>query len=447
MELAWEIASTAEVTMNGQPLPKEDIPIPAEIMDGWLRGLTKAEIRSIINHWRSRGLSKAEILRAMSIRNDGATLWADDDPISSVVLPVFDLQRQVGKKLVDWTWAQALEAFIEARSRDLAEVFELGRKFGEVDPATEMSTRQMLRIMVADNGTPVTTADLDLELAKRAILKVLPRAHQVYREWLDIRGSGLCGDIALSYHAKVSGYYGPNEANMQEETTKRGRRKARRLKRELDRDRYANELRAELHIPDDGFQDEDQAACWLYDRYPPIKKLAPYGPENSIHEYGPREIYGPAIMEVSVLAEATRRLAKRYEQQHEVKLEPAWDFLLCFYLLRGKLDSIPRKIVGRKRPKRAKHEQICQLYDRHQHAFKVALSYNCGLTDADWAEIGQKEPAAKRSWITGEEKYRIEEEAQKIAKKNKRTLRKEEERIDEVYVRWVRHWMKAERKT
>jgi len=429
--------------MNGQPVPKEDIPIPAEIMDGWLRGLSKAEIWAIINSWRSRGLSKAEIVRAMSIRNDTSTLWGDDDPISSVVLPVLDLQRQVGKELVDWTWAEALEAFIEARRRDLDEVIELGRKFGKVDPDTEMSIRQMLRALVADNGAPVTTADLDFELAKRRILKVLRRAREIHDQWLEVRESGLGGEILTSYLAKVSGYYWGDEEYKREETTERARQEAKKLKsRKLDSDPYVIELRRGLGIPDEAFHDVDEAACWLYDRYPAIKGLAPYGPEGGaqLHGEGPRDLYDPAIMQVSVLAEATRRLRQKH------KLDSEWDFLLCFYLLRGKLEPLPRKMVNRKRPKRKKHEEIWELWKKYQHAFKVVISYNCGLTDADWAEIYQKEPVARLDRIGRDAKDRIVAQAYEIAER-KGTVRPLRKEIKEASVWKVCSRMRPEGKT
>lgn len=383
---------------------KEDKSIPPAMMDAW----------------RSKGLSEAE-MRRLSLCDHASGLMANLHPIDSVISPVADLQWRKGKELVDLTWSEALEAFLEDRRKDLDESVNLRREFGE--------------------------KDYSLEVAQKQILKVSRRAREVYDEWLAKRESGLRGGILTSYRAKVRGYYGDDEASKREQTTKRARQKAKRLKRDLDEDSYAVELRKKLEIPDRGFQDVDQAACWLYDRYPAVKDVAPYGPEHSMHEYGPREIPEPAIMQVSVLAEATRRLRKRYEEEHEVKLEPAWDFLLCFYLLRGKLHPLPRKIVGRKRPKREKHERICQLYDRHQHAFKAALSYDCGLTDADWAEIGQKEPAAKGNWIPRGKRPNIEEEAEKIAKREGRTLRPRKKWISEAYVRQVRHRMERERKT
>jgi len=430
--------------MNGRTVPKEGIPIPAEIVDGWLRGLSQAEIQVIIDCWRSRGLSQAEILRAMSICNDACTLWADDDPISSVFSPVLDLQRQVGKELVDWTWAEALEVFIEARRQDLDEAVDLGRKFEEIDPKRETEIRQILRILVTDDGDPITTSDVDLELAKRQILKVLRRAHVVHDEWLELRRSGLSGGIALSYRASVSGYY-QGEQDMREKTTPRARRAAKNLEIELDKDHSAIELRKELHIPNDGFHDVAQAASWLYDRRPPIKDLASLGSKDLVwtHGDGGPYLYDPAILQVSVFAEATRRLRQNHEEKYELSRD--WDVVLCFYLLRGKLDPPPRKRRPRKRPKREKHEQIYELSKKYRHAFKVALSYICGLTDADWAEIREKRPAARLDRMSQDEMLRIVEEALKIAD-GKGTLRPREEWIQVAYVRTARSRMRAEGK-
>lgn len=401
--------------MTRRQVPKEDKPIPGATMDGWLAGLSEAEVRMTMDRWRLRGLSDTEVQRVVRLCDDAFNLRAKDDPITTIISGVLDLQRQRGEKLRDLTWTQALEAFIEDRRRDLDEAVELIREFGEKDPDREPEMRGILRALGADGGDPITTTDVDLELAKRRILKALQRACEVHQEWLKLRESGLRGHLLEIYRTKVRGYYGDDEAFRRKETTPRARRQARALKDELDGDTDVIALRKKLHIPDDGFQDVDQAACWLYDRYPAVEGLAPHGPVGSSHPYGkgPRYLFVPAIMQVSVLAEAARRLRQDYEKKH--KLDPAWDFVLCFYLLRGKLDARSRQRYPRKRPMEEVYQEIGDLMEKYRPCFKAVMFFKYRLTEADWSQIAKAEEAANKIHISREAKDSIERQARRIA--------------------------------
>lgn len=369
----------AEVAMSGPPLPREDKPIPLDVLD----------------RWRSEGLSEAEI-QTKGLVWRAFRLNADSSPFEAIVSPVADLQRRAGKKLRDLTWAEALEVFIENRRRDLLEIRALRRRFDE--------------------------KDWGLREAERQTMKVLRRAQNFHQEWLAVRRTGLRGLMLAAYQSKVFGYYESHDEYMREPTA-RSRRKAKSLKRELDEDAEVIKLRYKtLRIPEDGFQDVDQAARWLYDRYPPSEPLWPYGPTGTVLWEGPSGVYVPSIMEVSVLAEATRRLRKHYEEKKkeerkEYELDPKWDVVLCFYLLRGKLDPLPRKIRRWERPMADLHQEVYELSEKYKPAHKVVLYWVYRLTDEDWSEIVARYPAAaKKKWSQGQ-KEGIKKEAEKIAKR------------------------------
>jgi len=368
----------AEVAMTGPPLLREDKPIPPDVLD----------------RWRSEGLSEAEVQRESLVWH-ALRLNADSNPFEAIVSPVADLQRRAGKKLRDLTWAQALEVFIENRRRDLLEIQALRRGFDE--------------------------KDWGLREAERQTVKVLRRAQNSHQEWLAVRRTGLRGLMLAVYQSKVFGYYESHDEYMREPTV-RSRRKAKSLKRELDEDAEVIKLRKTLGIPEDGFQDLDQAARWLYDRYPPSEPLWPYGPTGTVLVEGPSGIYVPSIMEVSVLAEATRRLRKHYEEKkkeerEEYELDPKWDVVLCYYLLRGKLDPLPRKIRRWERPMAELHQEVYELSEKYEPAHKVVLYWVYRLTDEDWSEIvARYQAAAKKKWSQGQ-KQGIKKEAEKIAKR------------------------------
>jgi len=308
-----------------------------------------------MDDWRSKALSEAEIKRN-SLCYHASGLMASHPLIEAVILPVSSLQAEHAKKLLDLTWTEALQALIEDLRRDLDEARKLSREFGE--------------------------NDAELAWATSEILRVLRRARKVHQDWLAEGRSDLSGTILGSYRAKVGGYYS-DDPDMRRRTTEQARQQAKRLQREkLDNDPYVVELRTKLHVPDDGFQDVDRAAYWLYDRYPPNEGLDPYGPEDFKWIYGDRRpnLYDPAIMKVPVLAEATSRLRKKH------KLDPNWDFLLCFYLLRGKLDPLPRKRRRRRRPKAYRDAYLLYLLQRHSRRH-TQIIYNWGLLEEEFLGI------------------------------------------------------------
>lgn len=120
---------------------------------------------------------------------------------------------------------------------------------------------------------------------------------------------------------------------MQAHTTGRGRQEARTLQSKLDDDPEVVELRRRLRIPDDGFQDEEEAARWLYDRSSRGRDslhdvdLIYWPPMGYAYSTRLLDRWKAGIMAVSGLREASRRLRQKCE------LHPDWHFLLGLYLL------------------------------------------------------------------------------------------------------------------
>lgn len=387
--------------MNRQPVSKGDV------------GATMARF------WRYLGWSEAELNReALHFHVNEMLSAPRSSPLLYVGSPVAYIQYRLGKELVDLSWAEAFEVFFDFRCRELRLARKLLDDFGGKD----------WRIVRAIDG----------------IKRVLRRRYKEYQAWLQEGRSGLTGDVLKAYRRKVRGYW-DDEAATREGATRAARWQAKKLQRNLDNDPdVIKKLRRKLRIPPDGFQDVDEAACWLYDRWPPDELLAPYGPEPSDHEYGRRRIYKPAVMQVSVLAEATARLRKTHD------LKPDWDLVLCFYLLRGKLDPLPRKIAPRQRSMEEVHQEICKLSEKYKPYWKAVTYFRYRLTDEDWSEIAAKYPWANKTQWSWSQKKKISQVAEQIAR-DKRTFDPERVYLTidtrfEQYFRTVKYRMKDEKK-
>ncbi len=381
--------------------------------------LSNKDVRATMTRfWRYIGWSEAELNReALHWHVNEMLSSPRSSPLLHVGSTVAYIQYRLGRELVDLTWAEAFEVFFDFRCRELRLARKLLHHFGGKD----------WRVVRAING----------------IKRVLRRRYKEYQAWQEEGRSGLSSDVLEAYRHKVRGYW-DDEAAKRRETTKEARRQAKKLQSDLDDDPDVIKLRRKLGIPYDGFEDVDEAACWLYDRWPPDELLAPYGPEPSLHEYGRRQIYKPAVLHVSVLAEATTRLRKRHD------LNPDWDLMLCFYLLRGKLDPLPRKIVRRQRPMEEVHQEIYELSEKYRPCWKAVMYFRYRLTDEDWSEIATKYPWANKTRWSWSQKRKIKQVAELIAeRKGKLDPRRVYLTIDErfeQYFRTVKYRMKDEKK-
>lgn len=302
--------------------------------------------------WRSMGWSEPEIQREALCFHIAELLRTPTRPA------IAELQCRRGEALLDLTWTETFEAFFEVRCQELRMVRELSRDFGENDWKIRWATRETKRLV--------------------------RRAYKACQEWLEESRSGFSGEVREAYVREVAGYW-RNEAFMRRETTERGRQEAKRLQSKLDDDAKVVELRRRLRIPQGGFQDSDQAARWLYQRWPPRER---HGPPAEVH-YGDRgrDILVPGVMQVAVLAEATHRLRKKCQ------LDPQWDFVLCFYLLRGKLEPLPRKRRPRKRPKAERDAYLLDLMQRQIYRH-TQIIHNYGLSEEEFLSILQAHPLA-----------------------------------------------------
>jgi len=231
---------------------------------------------------------------------------------------------------------------------------------------------------------------------------------------------------------------------MRRGTTKENRRLAKKRAPELDRDPKVVKARQEVDIPQGGFKDLQAAYQWAKPRLAnwsrcddACRQKLVWWESFTWHTHWERVIArGYIMLDLPEMNEAVKRLVDEYKD-----LGRAWYRALPFYLIRGRLEPPPR-ILQRAPTKHGKHREILALWEKHQHDFKVVVSYNYGLTDADWEEIAEKEPAARLQYIPLDAQARIEEAALKIAKR-KGTLRDEEEWISEAYVRWLRRHMRV----
>lgn len=233
------------------------------------------------------------------------------------------------------------------------------------------------------------------------------------------------------------------EESKRQGATEQNRQLAKKRAPEFHRDPNVVNARRSLGIPRGGFKDPEAALEWAGERMADYSRLDDDSYwkqlvwwESFTCDPDSETVIGRGYIMLNLpkMRDAVQCLVEKYD------LGRAWYRALPFYLLRGGLEPPPR-IVHQPQRKREKHEQICELWKKYRHDFKVVISYNCGLTDADWAEIGQKEPAANLNRITVDEKARIEDEAYAIAERNG-TLRDEKKWINEAYVRRLRSRMR-----
>lgn len=317
---------------------------------------------------RSLGLSEDEMQRELLLYRVCVLepMW--------VTAAVRLLQLRAAEELVDLTWTEAFQVFFDLLSRELRTARKLSRQFGK--------------------------KDWRIPWATTTLRKVVRRAFKAYQGWLEEGRNALTRDILEAYRRKVDRYWG-DEAGMQRHSTEHRRQKARTLKKQLDSNPDMAELRRRIRIPHEGFQDVDQATRWVYDRCPPHS----FGDANGLYgkPYGPEDLeysrslhlYNPAIVRVPVLGEATRRLRRKYE------LHWHWDFVLCFCLLRGQLEPLPRKIFGRERPKAERDGYLLDLLQRHSYR-RTQIIYNCGLSEEEFQRIEEAHPGAsdgKLEWL------------------------------------------------
>lgn len=233
------------------------------------------------------------------------------------------------------------------------------------------------------------------------------------------------------------------EAAMMRGATEQNRQLVKKWAPELDRDPKVVKARRSLGIPSDGFKDLEAAYEWAEERMADYSRLDDDSYWKQVVWW---ESYtcdpdsetvvgrGYIMLNLPKMRDAVQCLVEEYD------LGRVWYRALPFYLVRARLEPPPR-IVHRPQRKGGKHEQICELWKKYRHDFKVVISYNCGLTHADWKEIAQKEPAAKSNRIPRLAKEHIERVAYEIAER-KGTLRDIEECVNEAYVRKVRQRMR-----
>jgi len=234
------------------------------------------------------------------------------------------------------------------------------------------------------------------------------------------------------------------EESKRQGATEQNRQLAKKRAPELHRDPKVVNARRSLGIPRGGFKDLEAALEWAGERMADYSRLDDDSYwkqvvwwESFTCDPDSETVLGRGYIMLNLpkMRDAVQCLVEEYD------LGRAWYRALPFYLVRARLEPPPR-IVRQPQRNREKHEQICELWKKYRHDFKVVISYNCGLTDADWKEIAHKEPAAKSNRIPRLAKGNIERVAYEIAE-SKGTLRDIKECIKEAYVRKVRSRMRA----
>lgn len=230
------------------------------------------------------------------------------------------------------------------------------------------------------------------------------------------------------------------EASKKHGATEQNRQLAKRRAPELDTSPKVVKARRSLRIPRGGFKDVEAAFQWSQKWSPDwSRRDDAYWQEVVWWESFTWVPYlervmgrGYIMLDLPAMNQAVQDLVDGYDD-----LGRAWYRALPLYLIRGRLEPPPR-ILHQPWRERQKHEEIFQLWKKHQHDFKVVVSYNYGLTDADWEEIAEKEPAARLQYIRANAQATIQEAAFEIGDR-KGTLRDEEEEwISEDYVRKLR---------
>jgi len=233
------------------------------------------------------------------------------------------------------------------------------------------------------------------------------------------------------------------EESMKRGATEKNRLLVKKLEPQLDGDAKVAKARRSLRIPPNGFKDLEAAYQWAQPRLANWSRCDDACRQKLVWwESFTWEPQWETVMGRGYIMLNTPRMHKVLKRlvDEYADLGRAWYRALPFYLVRGRLEPPPR-IVHQPLRKREKHEQICELWKKYRHDFKVVLSYNCGLTDADWKEIAQKEPAATSNRIPRLARENIERVAYEIAER-KGTLRDIEECLKVAHVRKVRQRMR-----
>lgn len=366
-----------EITFGRREGQREDISLPRAIVDAIEKSVGSLNLRTVIEETdppRQYAIYAPRIL--------------DMPPRTAVAL----IQWRMARELLDLTWAQAFEAYIDM----------VRRRFGWWR-----------------NQAPTWGGELwRAERAVRQAAELLSRAEEAYEEWLAKSRECLTSDLREWYQWRVDGAYN-DEAFIREMCTEYGGRRARSLKPKLDSDVDVVELRTRLQIPAEGFHDAEQAADWLHDRLPLEELEAPDGPLESgiFHIYhgfdAPIHIQPPCWLvmwgtypvrtripllpetptpayggrtQVPVLVEATHRLRKKH------RLKSDWNEVLSIYLLRGELR--PPISCRRWREQPVISERNAYLLDLlHRHSDRhTQIIHNSGLSEKEFLEIARAHP-------------------------------------------------------
>ena len=267
-------------------------------------------------------------------------------PITVAVELVQELR---GADLVDLTWTESFEETLMVLARRIA-----------------------LLKTLAEKHPPMMIPGL-----LNPIEQKLSEGRESHQAWIEERDTTLIDRIPEVCLERVREIW-ISEQEMLKATTQYSRRQVRELKKALGDDSYVIELRRLLGIPDSGFQDENEAARWLYDRDPPSPQLGPpirwgwYRDRFAYQPLSPRE-------HVPAQAQAARRLGCRFS------LRGYYDAHLCMYLLRGKLEPLPR-LRSRARPREERDKYLLRLIG--SYGYKIAAeTYNYRLTEEEVAEL------------------------------------------------------------
>lgn len=385
------------------------------VEDRYTGEITVSELRRLL---RKRGLSR------------------DDIEFNLEVLRIRDIA----------TWRIKLEQLIETRYR-CSMIMALSLA-GKKIAAYAEETKQL--VGTVSHALDKATLDELIRLLTEKAAKVFD-----YRIWAEAQTVGAVRSETYVYEEDVRRRELPDydliegrfaldaiwdgEASKKRGATEQNRQLAKRRAPELDTNRKVVKARRSLGIPGGGFKDVEAAFQWSQEWSPDwSRRDDAYWQEVVWWESFTWVPYlervmgrGYIMLDLPAMNQAVQDLVDGYDY-----LGRAWFRALPFYLVRGRLEPPPR-IVHQPWRERQKHEEIFQLWKKHQHDFKVVVSYNYGLTDADWEEIAEQEPAARLQYIRLSAQATIEEAALKIANR-KGTLRDEKEWISEDYVRKLR---------
>jgi len=260
-------------------------------------------------------------------------------------------QELRGADLVDLTWTESFREALMVLSR-------------RIDLVKDRWEKQRL---------PSWTCSWVLD----TIEQKLSEGHESYQAWLEERETTLTQRIPEVCVGRVGPIW-RSEHEMLKATTEYSRRQARKLDGVLGADPYVAELRRLIGILDYGFQDEEEAARWLYDRDPLSRQ---FGPPIRWGWYRGRFADRPlhAREHVPGLAQAARRLGRKHG------LNRAYDAHLCMYLLRGRFEPLPRQ-RRRKRTQEERDTYLLRLIDGYGYRV-TAEAYNCRRTEEEVAAL------------------------------------------------------------